>query len=410
MTVATDTGTLAPMGPNSPPKFHRWTHLTFRLLSGLSLGRLTVVLPDGYTARFEGPDAGPEATVIVRDERVIGRCLFGGDIAFAEAYMDGLLDSPDLPAVIELLVRNKAAIEKKQPVRPWKILARRILHWINANTRRGSRRNIAFHYDLGNAFYEQWLDPTMTYSAARFEGGQQGLDAAQIAKYRRIAERLRLEPGKRVLEIGCGWGGFAELAAREYGARVHGITLSEEQLAYAVERARRGGFADKASFALCDYRDADGRYDGIASIEMFEAVGESYWPAFFTTLRDRLVAGGRAAVQVITIAEESFEDYRRNPDFIQRYIFPGGMLPSREGFIDLARRTGLQIDDEEAFGLDYALTLAKWRRRFLAAWPGIEPLGFDERFRRMWDYYLAYCEGGFRSRNVDVRQFALLRP
>lgn len=404
MTAATMS--IETQNPRDLPGLDYWTRLGFALLEHLAIGRLTVVLPDGREAVFNGREAGPEATVQVHDTKVARRFLLGGDVGFAEALMDGLASSPDLPALVELFARNKLAIEHNTRATPWKTTLRRALHWLNSNTPRGARRNIAYHYDLGNAFYERWLDPSMTYSAARFEGRQQDLEAAQRAKYHRIAERLGLQPGMSVLEIGCGWGGFAEIAARDYGAEVHGITLSRAQHDYATERLTRAGLSDRVTIALQDYRHVVGQWDAIASIEMFEAVGAAYWETFFQTVRDRLRAGGRAALQVITIDEQSFDDYRRNPDFIQRYIFPGGMLPTRRHVIDHAAAAGLAHHDEEAFGLDYARTLREWRLRFLEAWPEIRHLGFDDRFRRMWEYYLAYCEGGFRSRNIDLHQFA----
>ena len=384
----------------------RWTRAAFRLLAGLSVGQLTVILADGRAARFDGRTTGPEATVQLRDPRAVRRFMLGGDLAFAEAYMDGTVECPDPAALIELYVRNQDALGRTALGGAAQVLLRRVRHWFNANTRRGSRRNIAYHYDLGNAFYERWLDPSMTYSAARFGHPDQTLEAAQTAKYRQLADMLALRPGHRVLEIGCGWGGFAEVAARDYGAEVLGVTLSREQHAYAVERVRRAGLADRVRFEIRDYRDVRGRFDRIASIEMFEAVGERYWDRFFGTLNDRLVDGGRAALQVITIAEDRFAEYRSTPDFIQRHIFPGGMLPTGRHLHTLAAPHGLRVDCEDRFGLDYARTLAIWRDRFLAEWPRIEPLGFDDRFRRMWEYYLAYCEGGFRGGQIDVCQIA----
>lgn len=384
----------------------RWTRAAFRLLSGLSVGHLTVILADGRTARFEGLIPGPEAIVKLREPGAVRRFMLGGDLAFAEAYMDGNVECPDPAALIELYIRNQDALGRTALGSAVHLLLRRVRHWFNANTRRGSRRNVAYHYDLGNTFYERWLDRSMTYSAARYRGAGQPLEAAQTAKYRELADMMDLRPGHSVLEIGCGWGGFAEVAARDYGARVLGVTLSREQHAYAVERIQRAGLADRVRFEIRDYRDVVGRFDRIASIEMFEAVGERYWSRFFATLRDRLAEGGRAALQVITIAESQFAEYRSSPDFIQRYIFPGGMLPTRQHLHALAVPHGLRVDREDRFGLDYARTLADWRARFLAEWPRIEPLGFDERFRRMWDYYLGYCEGGFRAGQIDVCQIA----
>lgn len=387
----------------------RWTRAAFGLLDGLTVGRLTVVLADGRAVPFDSGAPGPDAVLRLHDPAVTRRFILGGHLAFAEAYMDGAVESPDLVAVVELFERNKYAFNQGNPNSLFRIAARRLLHWLNTNNRRGSRRNAAYHYDLGNAFYAQWLDPSMTYSSAVFEDPDSTLEIAQAAKHRRMAETLNLRPGQRLLDIGCGWGGFAVHAAQECGAEVVGITLSREQHGYAIERARRAGVADRVRFEILDYRDVTGQFDAISAIEMFEAVGEAYWTPFFKQVHDRLVPGGRAALQVITIAEDGFEDYRANPDFIQHYIFPGGMLPTRRHLRELGEAQGLRIDAEEAFGGDYARTLANWRTRFLAQAPEIERQGFDARFRRMWDYYLAYCEGGFRGGFIDLRQIAYVR-
>jgi cyclopropane-fatty-acyl-phospholipid synthase len=272
-------------------------------------------------------------------------------------------------------------------------------------------RNIHAHYDLGNDFYRLWLDGSMTYSAGLFEGDhRRSLEQAQAAKYERICRQLALGPAHRVLEIGCGWGGFAEYAARTRGCRVHGVTLSTEQLAFAEKRIDAAGLSLLATFELIDYRDVEGSFDHIVSIEMFEAVGEHYWPDYFRQLHARLKRGGRAIVQTIVIADALFERYRSGTDFIQQYVFPGGMLPSPEVFARQAAGADLSVIDRLAFGGDYALTLAHWHRSFDAAWPEIAAQGFDERFRRLWRFYLAYCEAGFRSGATDVYQFLLEKP
>ena len=279
----------------------------------------------------------------------------------------------------------------------------------NRNSKTGSRRNIARHYDLGNAFYREWLDPTMTYSSAAFGHETETLEAAQARKYDLLLDRLDARPGDKVLEIGCGWGGFAEHAARTRGCKVTGITISRAQHDFARERIQRQGLNEQVEIRLQDYRDTRERFDRIASIEMFEAVGESYWPIFFETLRDRLVEGGRAAMQVITIADRHFDYYRGRPDFIQRYIFPGGMLPSPRAFTQESERAGLTVERMEGFGPCYARTLAEWNRRFQGAWHRLEPLGYDARFKRMWEYYLAYCEAGFRAGTIDVQRIQLAK-
>ena len=279
-----------------------------------------------------------------------------------------------------------------------------VRHWFNRNTRRQARRNIYAHYDIGNAFYSAWLDPSMTYSSALFEDHAQDSTAAQNNKYRRLAEAIDLQPGQKLLEIGCGWGGFAEYAAKTFGAKVVGLTISKEQRDFAQARIQNAGLGDKVEIRLQDYRDERDRYDRIASIEMIEAVGEQFWPKYFSQLRDRLLPGGLAGIQAITIQDSLFQTYRREVDFIQRYVFPGGMLPSPQVLKSLGERFGVPVIREHIFGQDYAKTLAIWRSNFRAAWPNLMPSGFDDRFRRLWEYYLAYCEAGFLSGNIDVRQ------
>ena len=387
----------------------RWMWLGLKMLRNLSHGTLIVVLPDGRRFRFDSPHEGPEATILVRDQRMARRWFMGGSVGWSESYLDGEWDSPDPAKVVELFSINVAALEQHIDGNWWSRLAGQVLHALNRNNRRGSQRNIAYHYDLGNDFYRRWLDPSMTYSSAVFEGSQQDLEAAQRAKYRRICTLLDAQPGQHVLEIGCGWGGFAEVAAGEFGLRVTGITLSQQQHAYATERMERAGLSDRAELRLQDYRDVSERFDRIASIEMFEAVGERYWPVFFDKVKSCLTENGKAAMQVITIADDRFEAYRSSPDFIQRYIFPGGMLPSDSILRGLVNDAGMKLTRDDGFGLDYARTLRHWSDAFRTAWPDIRGMGFDERFRRMWEFYLHYCEGGFRSGSIDVRQIAFSR-
>jgi cyclopropane-fatty-acyl-phospholipid synthase len=302
---------------------------------------------------------------------------------------------------------NEQAIEQAIHGRWWATLAYRLRHWLRPNTRAGSRRNVHAHYDLGNDFYRLWLDGTMTYSSALFGGDLSlGLEQAQSAKYARILHELGAQPGEHILEVGCGWGGFAEHAARA-GCRVTGITVSQAQLGYAQARIAAAGLADRVELKLLDYRDLEGRFDHVASIEMFEAVGERYWPVYFGTLRERLKPGGRAVVQTITIAESKFERYRTGTDFIQQYIFPGGMLPSPQRFRAEAAAQGLAVAGMHAFGADYAETLRRWHRHFDEVAARVEAQGFDERFMRTWRFYLAYCEAGFRARATDVVQAVL---
>jgi cyclopropane-fatty-acyl-phospholipid synthase len=407
----------APTRPNdearslmSNPSFAGlWESVFQRALTHLRVGSLRVHFPDGRRQAIAGQEPGPEAELQIRDPRGIQRLIRGGDMGFAEAYMAGEVDSPDLTDLIELAARNESALAAALAGNKWVRAINSLRHLMRANTRRGSRRNIAYHYDLGNDFYREWLDPSMTYSSAYFGKGANDLSHAQTDKYRRMAELAELVPGKHVLEIGCGWGGFAEVAARDFGCRVTGLTLSTEQLAFARARMERQGLSDRVELRLQDYRDCEGKFDSIVSIEMFEAVGEAHWRKYFEVLRDRLHQGGTAALQIITIAEERFESYRRNADFIQRYIFPGGMLPTISALRQLGRETDLTVAGEEGFAASYARTLREWREAFLLAWPRIQPLGFDERFRRMWTYYLAYCEAGFRAGSIDVVHLKLQR-
>jgi len=408
----------------------RTMRLMLSLGHRLEIGTLDVVLPDGETRRFGGRAAGPAARLEIHRDRLARRFLTGGNLGFCEAYLDGDWSSPDPEALFVFFLVNRDHIAGEMAGRPWVRLAGRIAHAFRANTRAGAKRNIAKHYDLGNAFYETWLDPTMTYSSAVFDDGAGDaiafaptpddagaardlgatLAAAQTAKYQRLCEVMGLERGQSVLEIGCGWGGFAEHAAREYDARVTAITISREQHDYARKRVHEAGLADRVEVRLQDYRDVEGRFDRIASIEMFEAVGAEYWARFFAGLRDRLAPGGVAGLQVITIADRYFDDYRRGADYIQRYVFPGGMLPSPAALDREVAAAGLTTGRIETFGGDYAATLRAWNRRFQVAWPGIRAMGFDDRFKRLWEQYLAYCAAGFGVGTIDVRQMAVHRP
>lgn len=377
-----------------------------KLLSCLESGRITVCTPDGLVLDHQSGRPGPEAVLVLHRWRALRRLLAGGDVAFAEAYMDGEWSSPDLPALLELAAANIAAIDTRiagfLPVR----MFNRLTHALRANSRRGSRRNISFHYDLGNDFYRFWLDPGMTYSSAFYTGVNQTLEEAQDNKIDRIVDLLSARPGHDILEIGCGWGTLAARLAKA-GANVKGITLSSEQLVHARQVSVQEQLSDRVRIELEDYRDCSGSFDRIVSIEMLEAVGEAYWPAYFGKLRQLLKDDGKAVLQVITIDDNRFEGYRKGADFIQRYIFPGGMLPTKALVADHARAAGLSLVSSEFFGLSYARTLAEWRQRFRRNWSAICALGFDERFLRLWIYYLCYCEAGFRAGTIDVGLFVL---
>lgn len=382
--------------------------LITRALRGAEIvGCLTLELPSGRVETF-GRD-GPEARVVLASMRPLWRGLRRGALGLVEAHIEGEIDSPDLAAVLRFALANRHAYHALSGGLTRPRLIDRLWHRWRANTLTGSRRNIAAHYDLGNAFYALWLDPSMTYSSAIFEAETPSLEAAQAVKLGRIVEALELSDGARVLEIGCGWGALAEAIARA-GAEVDAITISAEQLAVASARIEAAGLAGRATARFCDYRSLDGVYDRIVSIEMIEAVGAENWPVYFATLRDRLVPGGSAVLQAITIDERHFEAYRADPDFIQRYIFPGGMLPTVAAMASHAASAGLTFETVEQFGAGYARTLSEWRRRFDEAWPQIGALGFDDRFRRMWRYYLTYCEIGFEASDIDVGIYRLRRP
>jgi cyclopropane-fatty-acyl-phospholipid synthase len=377
--------------------------LLSRLLRHLQFGSLLVTLPDGRRMEAKGASPGPAASITLHSWRPVGQMLLHGDIGLAQSFRDGDWFTPDLTALLELGLRNEAAwgaaLQASTPAR-W---FHRLAHLLRSNTRKGSRQNIAFHYDLGNDFYTQWLDASMLYSSGLYAQCDDSLEQAQARKLDRILALLDAPAHSKVLEIGCGWGALATaLGHAAPQGRVTGLTLSTEQLQHARERIARAGLQDRVDVQLQDYRDVQGDFDRIVSVEMLEAVGERYWPTYFDTLRQRLKPGGIAVVQVITIAEDYFDRYRSEPDFIQRFIFPGGMLPTVRALNEQATRAGLTLRTAETFGPSYALTLADWRKRFLAAWPGIEPLGFDDAFRRLWTYYLSYCEAGFRTGRVNV--------
>lgn len=380
-----------------------------KLLASIQFGSLVVVTPSGQRIRHETRNPGPEAMLVLHRWRALRRIASRGDLGFAQGYIDGDWTTPDLTTLIELASMNTGALARViHGVWPMRLLSR-MSHLLRANTRSGSRKNISFHYDLGNDFYELWLDRTMTYSSALFMRGDMSLEQAQDAKLDRIAELLQLEPQQAVLEIGCGWGALATKLASEHGASVTALTLSKEQRAYAHALAGRSGLADRIDIRLEDYRDVAGTFDRIVSIEMLEAVGEAYWPTYFGTVKRCLAANGRAVLQVITIAEERYDTYRAGADFIQSYIFPGGMLPSKTLLRRHIESVGLTLEQSQNFGLGYARTLAEWRMRFHRAWPQIETLGFDEKFRRLWDYYLCYCEAGFRTGAIDVGLYVVTK-
>lgn len=388
----------------------RYFTQVFGMAQRLNRGRVDFVLDDGRRFRVEGTEPGPVAEIQIHNPDVFTRLVREGDLGFSDAYLDGWWSTPDLQAFMDLIHRGNDEVYDGFPGMGLVRLFEKLRFWMHRNNRTQARKNISYHYDLGNDFYALWLDDTMTYSSALFETGQESLEKAQEAKYASMIDQMGAQPGDHILEIGCGWGGFAEYAARERGLRVTGLTISEEQLKYARERIEKAGLSDQVSFKLQDYRDETGRYDGIASIEMFEAVGEQYWPVYFDTVRDRLKPGRNATLQIITVADRRWEVYKRGVDFIQKYIFPGGMLPTPTILRQQAEGAGLNVVRSIEFGSSYDLTLRRWHQTFNEKWDQIAAMGFDDRFRRMWNYYLTSCASSFESGNCDVTQITLSRP
>lgn len=378
-----------------------------RRLQGFTHGQISFILPGGELIRYIGMQDGPRAEIRVHRVRALLRLLLEGDLGLAAAYLDGEWGSDDLGAVLDFGMANEKAMNQS-------LFGSRILHGLNwlqhtfrKNSRRGSKRNIAAHYDLGNAFYAQWLDGEMHYSSGIYQSDSDSLEQAQNNKVDAIISMLNLRGAERVLEIGCGWGAVAERLIVEKNCQLTGLTLSQEQAAYSRQRLKKKGIENYGSIKLRDYRDVNQRYDRIVSIEMIEAVGKQYWPVYFEKLRNSLNPGGSAVLQVITIAEPYFDLYRRRPDFIQKYIFPGGMLPTKAIMHSQANQAGLRVVEENCFGDSYARTLGDWRERFFEKWSTIESLGFDMRFRNMWEYYLTYCETGFKYGAIDVGLYKL---
>ncbi len=391
-------------GFNLPRHAPATARSALQLLQRLQHGSLSLQLPDGSVQRF-GTTDGPHAAMRLNNWKLFGAALKSGDIGFAQSHIDGDWTSPDLTALLRLLIANRDRLEGAIYGSWFGRLAYRLRHLLNRNSKRNSRQNIHAHYDLGNAFYDLWLDRTMNYSSALFESPEQDMVAAQHAKVRRALRMVNVQPGDRVLEIGCGWGALAEMATTEFGASLTGVTLSTEQLAFAQKRN------PTADLRLQDYRDInDGPYDAICSIEMVEAVGREYWDTYFGAVARLLKAGGQACIQSITIRDDLFQRYITGTDFIQQFIFPGGCLPSPSEFRAAAGRAGLEVVDQFHFGTDYARTLNEWHQRFVQQLDAVRELGFDERFIRTWTFYLAYCEAAFAEGNTDVVQFTLRKP
>ncbi|MDX5402832.1 MAG: cyclopropane-fatty-acyl-phospholipid synthase family protein [Rhodobacterales bacterium] len=389
----------------------RYFAQAFEAAGRLGEGRLDFVLPDGRRFRIEGKAPGIAAEIRVLNPDLFARLIREGDLGFCDGYLEGWWDTPDLQAFLDLIQRPaNNVVGDGYPGLGLVRVYERLRFWLQSNSKRQAKKNIAYHYDLGNEFYRLWLDETMTYSSAIFENPQESLETAQRRKYASMVDQMGAQPGEHVLEIGCGWGGVAEYAAKERGLRVTGLTISQAQHDYAVARIAKAGLSDRVEIKLQDYRDERGHYDGIASIEMFEAVGERYWPVYFETLRQRLKPGRNATLQIITVADARWEIYRRGVDFIQKYIFPGGMLPAPSVLRAEVEKAGLRVKGSIEFGESYSLTLRRWHETFSDRWTEVKRLGFDDRFKRMWDFYLASCAGAFQGGNCDVTQITVTRP
>lgn len=397
-------------GTTGQKNLPRYFARVFDIATRINHGRLDFVLPDGRVFRAEGPRPGPVAEMQIHNPDSFARLIREGDLGYCDAYLDGWWSTPDLQALMDFVHHDNDELYDGFPGMGFVRAYERLRHWMNGNSRKQARKNISYHYDLGNEFYGLWLDDTMTYSSALFRTGQEDLEKAQLAKYASMVDQMGVKPGDHVLEIGCGWGGFAEYAAKERGLKVTGLTISEEQLIFARKRIEKQNLSELVNLKLQDYRDERGSYDGIASIEMFEAVGEKYWPAYFNTLRNRLRPGALATLQIITVEDRRWETYRKGVDFIQKYIFPGGMLPCPKTLGVEIDRAGLRVIKTLEFGQSYSQTLRRWHETFNAKWDQIAQLGFDQRFRRMWNFYLTSCAGAFRSGNCDVVQITVARP
>ena len=373
-------------------------------------GRMDFVLDDGRTFRAEGLGVGPVCEIRIHNSGIFERLLREGQLGFCDAYLDGQWSTPDLQAFMDYIHADNDEVFDSFPGQKLVQFYERFRFWLRGNSKGQARKNISYHYDLGNDFYGLWLDKTMTYSSAIFEDGQDSLEKAQTAKYASMVDQMGVKAGDHVLEIGCGWGGFAEYAAKDRGLNVTCLTISKEQIKYAQDRINAAGLTELVKFKLQDYRDETGVYDGIASIEMFEAVGEKYWPSYFQTVHDRLKPGAHATLQIITVRNDRFDVYRKGVDFIQKYIFPGGMLPSPEVLAQQVEKAGLNVVKSIEFGESYSQTLRRWHDTFNDKWDQVVAMGFDDRFRRMWNFYLTSCAATFHYGNCDVTQITISKP
>ena len=391
-------------------KYPLKTKLFFKIMDRIKIGHFVLYLPDGEVRNYHGKTEGRKGELKILDYAAISKIFSSGDIGLAEAYRDGMIDSPDMTSLLLLCIENQNAFEKIFRGNFFGMIYYRLRHLFRGNSRAGSKKNIEAHYDLGNSFYKLWLDPTMTYSSALFKNKDDTLEEAQKNKYQRIIDTINPKSTDHILEVGCGWGGFATMAALQTGCKVTCLTLSQEQYQYATDLVRQMGLEDNVTIKICDYRDETGTYDHVVSIEMIEAVGEEYWEQYFKMIESKLRPGGKAMLQSIYIIDDLFDSYRKSTDFIQQYIFPGGMVLAPQVFEKYSIKNNLEIKDFYKFGLDYAQTLNLWRQEFKQKYAEVKEIGFDESFLKIWDFYYTYCEAGFLSRRIDVAQIVLQKP
>ncbi len=384
-----------------------WNKLFLNGVQKFPYGSITIEWPNGITNKIDAYKHGPHAHLKIADNNVIKEIIHGGSVKFAELYMDKRISSKNLTSLMHYCALNNDQAEETFKISLTKYLYNKFLHFKNRNTKIQAKKNISYHYDLGNQFYRYWLDKSMTYSSAIFSNQYDKLELAQKNKYKKLAELSAIKNGDTILEIGCGWGGFSEFLGKNYNCKITAITISKEQFNFAKKRIEEANLSKKVKVLFCDYRNIEGEFDKIVSIEMFEAVGKDYWNVFFDKIESILKPNGNIGLQLITIDDKIYDVYKKNPDFIQKYIFPGGMLPSFKILENIISNNSLYIESVNSYANDYAKTLSLWKQEFNKNWENIEKLGFDETFNRMWNYYLSYCEGGFLSKNIDLKQINL---
>ncbi len=380
-----------------------------KFLSKIRFGELIVTFPSGSTKSFKGTNGDEIADLKLHNYKLISKIFKRKSIGFAESYMDGDFSTSNLTKLLLISYKNEKYFLHNFKSNFFFNIYSKFKHFLNENTKKQSKKNIEYHYDLGNSFYDKWLDQSMTYSSAYFDKNNQNLYDAQISKYHQIAKSLNLNENSKVLEIGCGWGGFSSYVAKNFKSKIDAITISKEQFEYASNKIQQEGLVEKVSIKYSDYRDVENKYSNIASIEMFEAVGKKYWEKYFSIVKKSLGDSGKAVLQIITIDDQRAINYHRQPDFIQQYIFPGGMLPTKKNLEDINYKVGLEFKEIKSFGLSYAKTLNLWNQQFQNSWEELVQLGFNVRFKRMWEYYLSYCETGFLSKSTDVSHFLINR-